>query len=105
MSNDVLSTEAKKRIFTMVHTSDGFEIAETDLQLRGPGDIMGTQQSGILNLRIADIIKDEKILKAARNLASEIIREDPDLVDEKNSLLSRHLIQMDKHQGNWGLIS
>jgi len=105
MSNDILSAEAKKRIFTMVHTSDGFEIAETDLQLRGPGDIMGTQQSGILNLRIADIIKDEKILKAARNLASEIIREDPDLVDEKNSLLSRHLIQMDKHQGNWGLIS
>ncbi len=105
MSNDILSAEAKKRIFTMVHTSDGFEIAETDLKLRGPGDIMGTQQSGILNLRIADIIKDEKILRAARNLASEIIHEDPDLVDEKNSLLSRHLIQMDKHQGNWGLIS
>jgi len=105
MSSNFLSPEAKKRISTMVRTSDGFEIAETDLQLRGPGDIQGTQQSGILNLRIADIVKDEKILKAARNLAADIIREDPVLKDEKNSVLARHLIQMDKHQENWGLIS
>jgi len=105
MSNDALSPEAKKRISTMVRTTDGFEIAETDLQLRGPGDIQGTQQSGILNLRIADIIKDEKILKAARNQAADIIHDDPSLENEKNSVLARHLVQMDKYQENWGLIS
>jgi len=105
MSNDILSMDAKKRISTMVRTTDGFEIAETDLLLRGPGDIQGTQQSGILNLRIADIIKDEKILKAARNLASDIIHDDPTLENEKNSILALHLVQMDKYQENWGLIS
>ena len=89
----------------MVRTTDGFEIAETDLQLRGPGDLQGTQQSGILNLRIADIIKDEKLLKHARNVASEIIKDDPSLKKESNSILAVHLRNMDKHQQNWGLIS
>jgi len=105
MSGNILSQEARKRISTMVRTTDGFEIAETDLLLRGPGDIQGTQQSGILNLRIADIIKDEKILKAARNLAADIIHDDPALENEKNSIFARHLAQMDKYQQNWGLIS
>ncbi len=78
-----LTTEAKKRLETMVETNDGFIIAETDLRLRGPGDMEGTQQSGILNLKIADVIRDEKILKYARNLAQDIIRDDPDLEKEK----------------------
>jgi ATP-dependent DNA helicase RecG len=100
-----LTTEAKKRIETMVKTNDGFLIAETDLRLRGPGDVEGTQQSGILNLKIADIVRDEKILKYARNLATDIIRDDPYLDKEKNTLLSHHLKNIDKYRGNWGLIS
>jgi ATP-dependent DNA helicase RecG len=100
-----LTTEAKKRLETMVETNDGFIIAETDLRLRGPGDMEGTQQSGILDLKIADVIRDEKMLKYARNLAQDIIRDDPDLEKEKNILLARHLNVMDKYNENWGLIS
>ena len=105
MSGYELSAEAKKRISTMVRTNDGFEIAETDLQLRGPGDLQGTQQSGIIDLRIADIVKDEKILKYARNVASEIIGKDPELNTNKNDILAHHLLNMDQKQQNWGLIS
>jgi ATP-dependent DNA helicase RecG len=100
-----LTAEAKKRLETMVETNDGFIIAETDLRLRGPGDMEGTQQSGILNLKIADIIRDEKVLKYARNLATDIIRDDPDLVKETNAILARHLTIMNKYRENWGLIS
>jgi ATP-dependent DNA helicase RecG len=100
-----LTADAKKRIGTMVETNDGFIIAETDLRLRGPGDMEGTQQSGILDLKIADIIRDEKVLKFARNLATDIIREDPELEHESNALLARHLKIMNKYNENWGLIS
>lgn len=105
MSSYELSAEARKRISTMVRTNDGFEIAETDLKIRGPGDIQGTQQSGILELRIADISRDEKILKLARSIASDIILKDPELSSEKNAILARHLLHMDQLQQNWGLIS
>jgi ATP-dependent DNA helicase RecG len=105
MTSYKLTAEAKTRIETMVSTNDGFIIAEKDLQLRGPGDLEGTQQSGILNLKIADIVKDEKILKYARNIATDIIREDPVLEKEKNGILSRHLKMMNKFKENWGLIS
>ena len=100
-----LSAEARKRIATMVRTTDGFEIAETDLQIRGPGDLQGTQQSGILDLRIADLVKDERILKYARNVASEIIQDDPTLGKSKNDILAQHLGEMDRNHQNWGLIS
>jgi len=105
MSRYELSAEARKRIATMVRTTDGFEIAETDLQLRGPGDLQGTQQSGILDLRIADIVKDEKILKYARNVATEIIQTDPTLIKKENDILAQHLLQIDRKKQNWGLIS
>lgn len=105
MSSYELSAEARKRISTMVRTNDGFEIAETDLKIRGPGDLQGTQQSGILELRIADISKDEKILKLARSIASDIIHKDPELTTEKNAILAHHLQHMDQLQQNWGLIS
>jgi ATP-dependent DNA helicase RecG len=105
MSSYELSSDARKRISTMVRTNDGFEIAETDLQLRGPGDLQGTQQSGIMDLRIADIVKDEKILKYARSVAGEIIANDPSLAKENNDILAQHLLNMDKKQQNWGLIS
>jgi ATP-dependent DNA helicase RecG len=100
-----LTTEAKKRLETMVETNDGFIIAETDLRLRGPGDMEGTQQSGILDLKIADVIRDEKMLKYARNLALDIIRADPELQKENNAVIARHLNIIDQKRENWGLIS
>jgi len=105
MTPEELGNDARTRISTMLRTNDGFEIAETDLRLRGPGDLQGTQQSGILNLRIADIIKDEKILKFAKNIATDLLNEDPGLRLEKNAILAKHLLHMDEHQQNWGLIS
>ncbi len=100
-----VSNEARKRLETMVETNDGFKIAEVDLQLRGPGDLQGTQQSGILDLKIADLIKDEKILKYARSLASEILQNDPVLEQEKNLPLAKQLDLMKKDFINWSLIS
>ncbi len=105
MTPDELGNDARQRINTMLRTNDGFEIAETDLRLRGPGDLQGTQQSGILNLRIADIIRDEKILKFARNIASDILDDDPGLKLEKNANLAKYVDHMDEHKQNWGLIS
>jgi ATP-dependent DNA helicase RecG len=105
MTGVKVSNEAHKRLETMVETNDGFRIAEVDLQLRGPGDLQGTRQSGILDLKIADLIKDEKILKYARSLASEILMEDPDLHVDKNKLLAMQLARMKKDFVNWSLIS
>lgn len=105
MTADKLSVDSRKRIQTMVSTTDGFRIAEADLLLRGPGDLEGTRQSGLLDLRIADVIQDEKILKYARNLATEIISEDPALENEQNERLKRHLIHIGRNEQNWGLIS
>ncbi len=105
MAKDKLTNEGRKRIHTMVKTTDGFEIAEVDLKLRGPGDLQGTQQSGILDLKIADIIKDEKILKYGRNLAIEILNEDPHLELAKNRTVAQHLRYLSKNKPNWSLIS
>jgi len=105
VTNEEPGQDARKRISTMLRTCDGFEIAETDLRLRGPGDIQGTQQSGLLNLRIADIVHDEKVLKFARNIASDILTEDPALTNEKNAILAKHILHLDKYKQNWGLIS
>lgn len=90
VSSYKLSSEAQTRIQTMCNTNDGFEIAEVDLRLRGPGEITGTKQSGILDLKIADIVKDEKLLKLARYLAMEIIDKDPSLSLVDNQILKQH---------------
>jgi len=90
---------------TMVRTNDGFEIAEVDLNLRGPGDLMGTRQSGILDLKIADLAKDNKILQYARNAASELLKADPDLAHELNKPLKRAFLQFQKDRPDWGKIS
>ncbi|MFW5706964.1 MAG: ATP-dependent DNA helicase RecG [Bacteroidota bacterium] len=105
MSGIKLSADARKRIQTMVSTNDGFQIAETDMKLRGPGDIYGTQQSGILDLKIASITKDEKILKYARNKAYDILDKDPQLVLPENALLARTLKQKNKNHMAWSKIS
>jgi ATP-dependent DNA helicase RecG len=104
MTGMKVTNEARKRLETMVETNDGFRIAEADLQLRGPGDLQGTRQSGILDLKIADLIRDEKILKYARNLASDILQDDPMLVKENNHLLARQLAVMKKDLVNWSRI-
>jgi ATP-dependent DNA helicase RecG len=105
MSGDKLSEEAKVRLKTMTGTTDGFMIAETDLKLRGPGDLAGTQQSGIVDLKIANLLRDEKILKYARNLAQEILDKDPTLVTQENRILKQTLLALDKYQVDWGSIS
>jgi ATP-dependent DNA helicase RecG len=105
MTGHKLSSEAKTRLETMVRTSDGFEIAEVDLKLRGPGDLMGTQQSGLLNLKIADLVKDNDILKTARYYALQVLKEDPGLQLEKNRALRLNYTQLIKHKNIWNYIS
>ena len=105
MTSHKLSENAKTRIKTMVKTSDGFEIAEVDLKLRGPGDLMGTQQSGVLNLRIADIVKDHDILNIARNAAIDILKSDPSLSLSENLPVKMTYIQLAKYKNIWNFIS
>lgn len=105
MTSHKLSEDAKTRLETMVRTNDGFEIAEVDLKLRGPGDIMGTQQSGVLNLKIADIIKDNDILQTARHYAVKILKEDPSLSNPNNAVVSQAYAQLIKHKNIWTYIS
>ncbi len=105
MTGDKLSTVARMRMQTMVHTNNGFEIAETDLKLRGPGDITGTQQSGLLDLKIADIAKDGAILEAARKSAIALLQDDPHLTDAKNQVCKQQLIKKRQGKPNWSKVS
>ena len=89
----------------MVRTNDGFEIAEVDLKLRGPGDIMGTQQSGILNLKIADIVRDNDILKTARYYALQVLKDDPGLEKPENLVIRHTYAQLIKYKNIWNYIS
>lgn len=90
MSKDKLSKEGKVRLETMVKTNDGFEISEVDLQLRGPGDIEGTQQSGVLDLKLADLTQDQNILQEARNTVLEIMELDPELEKPEHQMLRNY---------------
>ena len=90
MSGNKLSSDARIRLDTMVRTNDGFEIAEIDLQLRGPGNIEGTQQSGVLDLKLADLALDQKILSEARESVIQIFEDDPELKNDKNLLLHQY---------------
>ena len=105
MTSIKLTTESRRRINTMVKTNNGFEIAEVDLKLRGPGDITGTQQSGILDLLIADIVKDGKILEIARQAAQEVLHEDSTLEKEENALIRQQVKSQRKSSLNWSRIS
>ena len=105
MTGHKLSEDSKTRLETMVRTNDGFEIAEVDLKLRGPGDLMGTQQSGMLNLKIADIIKDNQILQSARHYALNLFKEDPTIQKEENQGILRAYQRMTKEKTIWGYIS
>ncbi|MDP2115369.1 MAG: ATP-dependent DNA helicase RecG [Bacteroidota bacterium] len=106
MSSYKISNESRKRIETMVRTNDGFEIAEVDLKLRGPGDMEGTQQSGIgFTLKIANLGRDGEILQHARNLASDILGDDPKLQKPENLVLVNQLLKMKNTEFNWSSIS
>jgi ATP-dependent DNA helicase RecG len=105
MTSNKLSNNSKTRMETMVRTNDGFEIAEVDLKLRGPGDLMGTQQSGVLNLQIADLVKDRDILYLARNYAVKILKEDAALEKPINSILREVFIEISKRKNIWNYIS
>lgn len=106
MSSYKISNESRKRLETMVRTNDGFEIAEVDLQLRGPGDLEGTQQSGLgLNLNIANLGKDGEILRIARDTASDILDADPHLQSRENQLLAYHLERIKSAEFDWSIIS
>jgi ATP-dependent DNA helicase RecG len=105
MTGDGISKEAQKRMDTMVASNDGFVLAEVDLQLRGPGDLMGTQQSGALALKIADLARDGQIVQLAREKAREILEEDENLQLEKNSFLKETMRAVLQGKPNWGRIS
>lgn len=104
MSGSKLSKESKLRLETMVRTNDGFEIAEVDLKLRGPGDIAGTQQSGVLNLKLADLTTDQALLTEVRNRVIQIFNDDPQLAHPQNILLRAYLAQKETGIG-WEKIS
>ena len=105
LSSVKLSKESRQRINTMVATTDGFKIAEADLKLRGPGMIDGTQQSGVLQMRIADLAQDGRILAVARDQAKEILQHDPDLQRPEHRQLRLHLHQHFRTVKGWSLIS
>lgn len=105
MTGYALGQEARTRMETMVRTNDGFEIAEVDMKLRGPGDIQGTQQSGKPIFRISNLSKDGQILLAARSAAVDLLTDDPDLNKPQNALTKAHLIKEMKDRPNWARVS
>ncbi|MFN8358030.1 MAG: ATP-dependent DNA helicase RecG [Spirosomataceae bacterium] len=105
MTDVKLSRETRVRIDTLVKTNNGFEIADVDLQLRGPGDLAGTQQSGLVDLIIADLAKDGEILKAARASAQAILDDDPELVLPQNHVIKQQIEAIRANESNWARIS
>ena len=105
MAGNKRSQEAKTRLQTMVQTNDGFEIAEVDLKLRGPGDLMGTQQSGVLQLKIADLLKDQEILKTARYFAQNVIKNDPEMTAPHHQRIRQTYAKITTHKNIWNYIS
>jgi len=105
MTGSKLGSDSKLRMDTMVRTNDGFEIAEVDLKLRGPGDIMGKQQSGVLNLQIADLVKDRDLLMLAREHAVKLLKDDAPLARPEHASLRNAYIEMTKKKSIWNYIS
>ncbi|MBT8387999.1 MAG: ATP-dependent DNA helicase RecG, partial [Ignavibacteria bacterium] len=105
MTGYKLSNDAKERIQTMCRTNNGFEIADVDMRLRGPGNIEGTQQSGVMDLKIANIVQDGAILRTARVMAEKIIGQDINLTSPENRKLANHLKDLRASSKDWGRIS
>ncbi|HAC25499.1 MAG TPA: ATP-dependent DNA helicase RecG, partial [Cytophagales bacterium] len=105
VAGNKLSHETRKRLQTMCDTNDGFKIAEVDLELRGPGDMMGTQQSGVINLKIADLVRDRVLMEQTRELALELLSEDPSLSNPAHMRIRMEwAVRMAKNPG-WSRIS
>ncbi|CEN49525.1 ATP-dependent DNA helicase recG [Capnocytophaga canimorsus] len=105
LTGNKLGSDSLTRMQTMIQTNDGFQIAEVDLKLRGPGDLMGTQQSGVLALKIADLVKDQTLLRAARAEAIQLLKSDPELKTPENRTVAYTLHQLHTHKNIWTFIS
>ena len=105
MTKDEFSSEARRRLETMCRTNDGFEIAEVDMEIRGPGDVMGTQQSGVPDLQMADLLRDRELMITARYIAGKILADDPGLEKEKYQILKINLDRILEGRPNWSRIS
>jgi len=105
MSGFNLTADGRIRIDTMVRTTDGFEISDVDLKLRGPGDLEGTKQSGILDLKLADIVRDEQMLRVSRTIAQKLLDDDPHLVKPENQRIVRYLEYLNSKKSEWSQIS
>ncbi len=105
MTSYKLSADAKLRMSTMVRTNDGFEIAEVDMKLRGPGDIAGTMQSGVMNLHIGDLVKDGAILELSRTAAMKLLTDDPHLIAAENKIANDMLAAKMKGRDDWSRVS
>ena len=105
MTSNKLSSDARKRIKTMISTNDGFKVAEVDMEIRGPGNLLGTQQSGLLNLKIANIITDKEILESAREDVKKIISIDSKLIKIENKLIKEEYDKKTKNTLLWKHIS
>jgi ATP-dependent DNA helicase RecG len=105
MSNGELGQDARRRLETMCRTNDGFEIAEVDMELRGPGDVLGTQQSGVPDLKVADLVRDRPLLISARYLAQQTLEVDPNLGRPNHGPLREALETALKARSNWVRIS
>ena len=105
MTKDKLSDNGKIRIETLCKTTDGFEIANVDMQLRGPGEVMGTRQSGSINYKIANIIEDGKLIEWSRQLAEEIVISDPELKKQENQQLKLKFSKYSRQKIRWGTVA
>ena len=105
MTGNKVSNDSKLRIDTMVNTNNGFEIADVDLKMRGPGNIMGTQQSGLLKLKIADLVKDQDIMINARNSVIDLLDDDENLEKNENQIIKQTLAEIGTYKNIWNYIS
>jgi ATP-dependent DNA helicase RecG len=105
MTKEEFSSEARRRLETMCRTNDGFEIAEVDMDIRGPGDILGTQQSGVPDLKMADLMRDRELMTTARYIAQRVLDKDPGLELPTHTTLKHNLVRILKDRPNWSRIS
>ena len=105
MTSDKMSSDSRTRIKTMCETNDGFKISEVDMKLRGPGDILGTQQSGVVDFKRLDLAQDGHIIKAAKDTVEALLRADPSLQQEQHQALKNYYIKQYKGKNKWGRIS
>jgi ATP-dependent DNA helicase RecG len=105
MTSDKLSKESRTRIKTMTETNDGFKISEVDMQLRGPGDILGTQQSGVVDFKRLDLVNDSAIIKATKNTVDKILETDPHLLNPDNLIIKNYYLKYYKGKNKWSKIS